>query len=296
VSGHRRHPGGKGRAAGLALVAVLWAVAALTVTATGVLYAVRGEVRSAASFRELSSAGALADAAVVQVARDYAVQDAEGRSAFRELDLRIDDRPVHVKVIQVNGLINLNTADEALLVNLLAVAGGVDRDRAAMVARRIVDWRRPDPSGQRTGAEGLAYRAEASPFRPRGGPFDAVEDLLQVPGVDYALYRKLRPLVSVHHRSRLNPAAAPFAVLRGLAGGDAQAARAYENARAESGRGSGFIAGADEARYQIEASTRLSNGAWLHSRRVVDLTPAASGMPWLTLEAEHRVEPARSED
>ncbi len=262
------------------------------------LYAVRSEVRSVAMFRELSSAGALADAALVQVARDYAVQAAEARRAFGELDLQIESRPVHVKVVQLNGLINLNSADEALLINLLVVAGGVDPDRASVLAQRIIDWRDADALTQPRGAEDPAYAAAGSPFRTRGGPFDAAEDLLQVLGVDYELYRKLRPLVSVHHRSRLNPAAAPFEVLRVLAGGNLQTAQAYDRARpkADASRPlNGFVAGTDEARYQIDASTRLSNGAWLHSRKVFDLARGAGGVPWLTLEAERRVEPAEAE-
>ncbi len=53
-------------------MAVLWIAAALMITATGVVYAVRNEVRTVASFRELAVAGALGDAGVLLAARELA--------------------------------------------------------------------------------------------------------------------------------------------------------------------------------------------------------------------------------
>jgi general secretion pathway protein K len=284
---------------GLALVMVLWMVAALMVTAAGVAYAVRGEVRAVSSFREIAVAGALGDAAIVLAARSVLGEKQEGLLQQREIDL--EQTKVAVRVVPLSGLIDLNAADEPLLTELLVVAGELDRGRATSMAQRILDWRDPDGGARPAGAEDAAYAAAGSPFRTRGGPFEAPEDLLQVLGMDFDLYEKLRPLVTVHARSGggVDPAAAPVPVLRVLAGGDEAVASAYAQARESSGVladstrfPAEFRARSPTSRYMFEASVELSNGASLVTRKVIDLASAQDELPWQTLWIERRVEAA----
>jgi len=287
------------RQQGLALVAVLWIAAALMITATGVVYAVRGEVRSVASFREMALAGAVGDAGVLLVARELvASPKQEGR--LQQYDTQFEQSAVSVRVVPLTGLIDLNAAAEPMLTDLIAVAGGVERSQAAPLAQRIIDWRDADEQPHPQGAEDAAYAAAGSPFRTRGGPFESPEDLLQVLGIDYDLYSRLRPLITVHFRGagRVDPAAAPLSVLRVLASGNEQIALDYANAREASGALAdttrfpvAYIARAQTPRYLIEAAVHLSNGARLVTRKVLDLATAADGLPWQTLWAERVVEP-----
>ena len=291
--------GRRGGGRGLALVAVLWMVAALMVTATGVVYAVRGEVRTVAAVREMAAAGALADAGVVLAARG--LTEAKNRdNGLQQSDVSFEQATVGIRVVPLTGLIDLNAAPEPLLADMIAIAGEVDRGLATRLAQRIVDWRDTDEQPQADGAEDAAYAAAGSPYRTRGGPFEAPEDLLQVLGVDFDLYERLRPLVTVHARGngRVDPAAAPLAVLRVLAAGNEQIASAYAGARQASGAladttrfPAAFIARTPSSRYLVEASVRLSNGALLVTRRVIDAAAADEGVPWLTLWVERVVEP-----
>lgn len=286
------------RADGLALVAVLWMVAALMVIATGVVYAVRGEVRAVASYREMAAAGALGEAGVVLTARQLA--GAQRRdNQLRQFEITFERSAVGVRVVPLTGLVDLNSAPEPLLIELIAVAGGVDRGVAARLAQRIGDWRDADEEPRPDGAEDAAYAAAGSPFRTRGGPFEAPEDLLQVLDVDFDLYDRLRPLVTVHARGngRVDPAAAPPAVLRVLAGGNEQVASAYGDARQASGAladttrfPASFIGGSPTSRYLVEAAVPLSNGALLMTRRILDVASPQDGVPWTTLWAERVVE------
>jgi len=116
-----------------------------------------------------------------------------------------------------------------LLTELIAVGADVERNRASSLAQRIIDFRDADENPQPAGAEDPAYAAAGSPFRTRGGPLEATEDLLQVLGFDFDLFERLRPLVTVHGRGdgRVDPVAAPLSVLRVLAGGNEQMASAY---------------------------------------------------------------------
>ncbi len=291
-------PTANARQEGLALVAVLWMVAALMVTVTGVVYAVRGELRAVSSFKEMSVAGALADAGVVLAARELAAS--RGRDAgLRHLEATLEGVVINVRVVPLTGLIDLNAATEQLLTDLITVAGGVDRNEASILAQRIIDWRDADDQALPAGAEDAAYAAAGSPFRTRGAFFESPEDLLQVLGVDYDLYASLRPLVTVHQRGggRVDPAAAPVAVLRVLASGNEQLATEYANARqangtlADSSRfPAGYVARAQTSRFLVEASVRLSSGAYLVSRKVVDVSSWQDGVAWMTLWAERVVE------
>jgi general secretion pathway protein K len=286
------------RAEGMALVAVLWMVAALMVTATGVVYAVRGEVRTVSSFREMAAAGALGDAGVVLAARELAgARNRESR--LLQSEVSFEQVAVGIRIVPLSGLIDLNSALEPLLTDLIAIAGEVDRGRAARLAQRIIDWRDADDQPQPDGAEDAAYAAAGSPFRTRGGPFESPEDLLQVFDIDFDLYERVRPLVTVHMRGngRIDPAAAPLAVLRVLAGGNEQIAGAYAGAREASGAladttrfPAAYIARTPASRYLIEASVPLSNGAVLVTRRILDVASAQEGLPWETLWTERVVE------
>ena len=283
---------------GMALVLVLWMVAALLVTATGIVYAVRGEVRAVSSFREMVAAGAAGDAGIVMAARSLAGEK-QPDGALKLADFDFDQTRIAVRVIPLAGLIDLNAAEEPLLTQLLAVAGQRDHDQATSLAQRIIDWRDADTQPQPDGAEDAAYAAAGSPFRTRGGPFEAPEDLLQVLGVDFDLYERLRPLVTVHLRGngRVDPAAAPLGVLRVLASGNEQVAVAYAGAREASGAladttrfPAAYVARSPSSRYLIQASVPLSSGAFLVNRRVVDVTSKSDGLPWATLWTERIVE------
>jgi len=289
-----------GRIQGLALVAVLWMVAALMVVTSGLVYAVRGEVRTVASFREMAAAAAIGDAGAILAARGLAdAKNAENR--LLQSEIFFEAVAVGIRIVPLTGLVDLNAAPEPLLTNLISIAGGVDRGRASRLAQRIIDWRDADDQAQPDGAEDAAYAAAGSPFRTRGGPFEAPEDLLQVLEVDFDLYQRLRPLVTVHLKGsgRVDPASAPLPVLRVLAGGNEQIASAYAGAREASGAladttrfPAAFIARTPTSRYLVEASVPLSNGALLVTRRILDAAAADEGLPWQVLWAERVVEPA----
>jgi general secretion pathway protein K len=288
------------QARGLALVATLWMTAALMVTATGVVYLVRNEVRAATALREAAAAGALGDAGIMLAARQIAgARTADGLSRRQEFEF--EQARIVVRVVPLSGLVDLNSAGEPLLTDLIAVGGGVDRSRAATLAQRIIDWRDPDTQPQPDGAEDAAYAAAGSPFRTRGGPFEAPEDLLQVLGIDFDLYDRLRRLITVHVRGvgQVDPAAAPPAVLLVLAAGNEQIASAYLAAREASGPladstrfPAAYVGRAVPSRYLFQAAVPLSNGAVFVSRRVLDLGVPTDGLPWTVVWGERVIEPA----
>jgi general secretion pathway protein K len=264
------------------LVAVLWIVMALSIIVTGLTRSVRDEARMISAARQGVQASYLGDAAIQIVLQQLAF-NAQTVERLVTLPVQFHGRTMEVQVAPLNGLIDVNSASAQLLGRLLSVAGGLADGEAAALAQAIVDFRE-----QRT-PQGLVRR------------FEALEDVMQVPGVTYDLYARLSGLATVDIRSsgKVNPMAAPAAVLQVLAGGDAQAATQIDGAR-QSGQASVDLTGLDGAfigsggvrRYRIQARVPVADGATYLITRFVDVNPRSrDGTSWTTFHALREVLP-----
>lgn len=200
---------------GLALIAVLWLVAAMGLIITGVVKSVRTETTSSGQQRQVLQAQTQADAAILLALQSLYFQPNPIAQASQSANFEFAGQTHTVQVSTLNGLIDINNAQPALLAQLFAVAGGLPNDTAQALAQATVQTR------QATNAK--AFQAK----------FDAPEDLLQVPGMTYDLYAIIRDLVTADLKDgsgRVNPLAAPLSVLQVLTGGDAvRAAALYAN-------------------------------------------------------------------
>lgn len=272
------------RTDGMVLIAVLWIVAAISLVVVGMVHSVRQEVRMLSTTRALAVAGAVGDAAVHLALRQLAAQ---GTPLARMVTVPVVYRqtPVAVRVMPLNGLIDLNTAAAPLLAALYEVGGGRARDEAQALAQRTIALRTPSPGA---GAE----------------RFEATEDLLRVPGVDFDLYARVAPLVTASGggggSGGVNALAAPAEVLEVLAGGRPGTASRIAAARDAGEAGidttdltAAFLESGSVQRYRIDARVPLPDGAWLHVARHVDLGgDAPDRLPWRTFQLERWVEPA----
>ena len=200
---------------GMALIMVLWVTAALAIVVTSIGYMVKGELRQVAAVR----AGA-ADRAMGRAAMALALQelDASNRRRLERPERHtylFEGIAVDVLALPLNGLLDINRAPVALLAALFQHAGGLAPDTAQNLAATLIEIR--------------------SARMPQGATaqFDAIEDLLEIPGVDYELYARLAPLITVNAggSSQVNPYAAPPALLRVLAEGNQAAVAAFEAGR-----------------------------------------------------------------
>ncbi len=268
---------------GVALVAVLWIVAALSLLVAGMTQSVRQYTRTVAAARDAVVAQALGDAAI-QLALQ-SLQVAQPRPVGRQsLDVQFGGVSVTVVVQPLNGLIDLDRAPQPLLASLLATAGGLPAARAQVLAQTLDEWRTSRVAGS------------SEPAR-----FEAIEDLLLVPGVDYSLYERLRPLISVDPlgTGKVNPLAADVGVLAVLANGNlalaAQVAAAQDAGRLgidTSGLDPRFIETGSTERYRLEARVSGEQGKIEVFSRSVAFGDSASGVPWQTLRTERWVMPA----
>ena len=191
---------------GVALIAVLWLVAAMALITSGVVHSVRGEIRSVGTGKSTLVATAQADAAILIYLQGIQSQPQRQLVALEDKVVNFQGVEIRVVARALNGFIDINSAPVNLLADLYRYVGGLDARSAELLAQATVDTRQVrSKSGQKVA-------------------FEAVEELLRVPKIDYALYAKLHSLVTaevVNGSGKVNPLAAPTGVLMILAGGSA---------------------------------------------------------------------------
>lgn len=272
---------------GIALVAVLWMVAALAVLALALAAATKAELHTAQGVRARAEATAIGDAAIqLAVLEMRSTPDAQQK--FTHFGYEFAGRAVAVDMVPASGLVDLNQATEELLAELFAGSGGEEPAVAAKLAQRAVAWRTPGLT-----QEEADYATAGVSYRPRGGPFEYPEDLLQVLGVSYPLYDRVRGLITVRGGSAgVAPQAASEDVLTLLAGGDRALAARIASTRADdpttdmTGLASRFLGGGGASVYRVDARVQLGERRYRRTRWVDLSQGGADGTPWRSFRVE----------
>lgn len=270
--------GRTGRQSGMALVVVLWLIVLVGMMAAGHARNTRTETLLASRQADLAAARALAEAGIHHVMLEMLATD---RLRARPVDgsrLPVDvaGERVHVAVRDMAGLVDLNRAGADMLDAALAACGLSDRRRAELVAS-ILDWRDRDSTPHTGGVEDEDYRAADLPWSARDNPFESVEELRYVLGMDPDLYACMAPLVTVRSsRPNVNIAYAPPPLQRAMA----DRGIAYAPPRRSTGSGV----------YQFVATAEGRRGAVASVEAVIRLTRNARD-PYQVLEWR---EPARA--
>ncbi|HKW92357.1 MAG TPA: hypothetical protein VJX92_10695 [Methylomirabilota bacterium] len=235
---------------GYALMAVLLALALLTVVVLEQAVAMRLEASAGRSFREELLATHLAEAAVQQALREVLSQapiqamDEGGSLAFYRLvpgstlPARLPSLPhervmlgpgqFSYRITDEEGRLNVNTASRERVGRLLQ-ALGVEREARDTVLDSLQDWIDPDDQPRANGAESEDYYSKLPvPYRARNGRLQDPAELLQIRGVTRELYRGtderpgLAELTTVWSRGAVNLNTAPPPVLVALGLADAE--------------------------------------------------------------------------
>lgn len=271
------------RNTGIALVAVLWIVSALSILAAGIAYASRIETRQTQFLRDRAVAAALGDGAI-NLAIAERRTDAEAAQAFLH-QYEIDGHEITVEVTPVSGLVNLNEAADVLLRDTFQYAAGLDEETATELAIAVVEWR--DPAHIFDGGEpGMEPT--------HGRPFLVNEDLRQVPGVTPDIYASLSRLIHVYRGSGgIDANAAPAGVLNILAEGDPNIVEEILARRNEDDPLTDFtrlnqqnLGGADSTHYRLDALIKMDDGSQLRRTRWIDLATGWRHQPWQVVRVE----------
>lgn len=274
------------RASGVALIAVLWMVAALGLAAHSLIGSLRGEIRHIGNERAALAAGATADAAILLTLQELQVQRVTQLGEVRSYRPRFHDIDVEVDVIPLAGWIDINNAPESLLVALFQHGGDLAPAQALLLAQAV-----------------KAFREQRGPGGRAQG-FESSEDLLRVPGLDFDLYVKIQSLITAELSSggRVNPLVAPEPVLEVVAGGNTALSGRIAAARGVAASSTDLtglppehVDNGASSRVCLCARVLLPDGQVLHRRwRVVLGNNAATGLPWSIIGREQRLVAAPS--
>ncbi|MGR9091471.1 MAG: general secretion pathway protein GspK [Gammaproteobacteria bacterium] len=205
-------------ARGAALVLTLWLVALGTMLAFHYAEAVRIDTRIAAANLARVQARAAAEAGIwLSLSEIMAPQsDVAWPIDGSPVEFEYHEAKVAIRVQDISGLADLNTANEELLTKLVSYVLD-EPERAAEIVDRIIDWRDPDHDPRVNGAEDVDYTAAGTPYEAKDGPFNSREELQLILGLTLDDYRRIAPFVTVYSQKQtVNVGIAPEYVLNAI--------------------------------------------------------------------------------
>ncbi|MFZ5569117.1 MAG: general secretion pathway protein GspK [Thermodesulfobacteriota bacterium] len=199
---------------GIALLLVLWVLAFLSVIAAEFSRSMRTELMIARNFKETSQGYYAAlggiHLTVYQMLRTMfnprpasEVAKEEGADIDWRVNTEIPAIPfgegqIMVRIDNEGGKVNINLADQALIL-LLLKGLPISEDEKSAIVDSIMDWRDSDDLHRMHGAEEDYYQSLPNPYHCKNGDFDSVEELLLVKGITPGIFHEcFRQTVTVY--------------------------------------------------------------------------------------------------
>jgi len=263
------------RQRGVALILVIWVIALMSVLLGSFALIARTENLESRHLFDGTTARYAAEAGLERTIYELRNPDPNTRwvGDGRPYQFDFDTAHVEVAITDETGMIDLNTADDALLQGLF-MSVGVDPDSAVALSDAIQDWRDADDIPRPRGAEAAEYQAAGLAYTPRNAPFQTDSEVQQVFGMNYDLYTRIEPAITIYSGGSVpNAAFAPFEVLMAMPGMTQELAQQIIAARqqlppgqiATAGLtlpdGTPIMANSGGNTYTIKSRATLANGA-----------------------------------
>jgi len=280
---------------GIALVLVLWVLLLLTIITGSFALMARMDRLEANTLLSGTQARMSAEAAINLAA--LALRDPNDESRMladgRAYEMELDGVKVEIQAIDERGKLDINAADELTLANLFT-GHGMDLNDAELLAAAVLDWRDEDELERVNGAEVEAYFAAGLQVGPANRPFLMTEELLQVIGMQYELYRKLEPGITVFsNNDQPDPAFAPVEALMAMPDitydeavnfvQERNSQQIGESLGTELPNGVVVMEQGRGVTYSIEARATMPNGVWEQLQATIRLGGNRSGSPYRVL-------------
>ncbi|MBI2819129.1 MAG: general secretion pathway protein GspK [Acidobacteria bacterium] len=282
---------------GVALLAVLWLSVALTMIAMTTAYLVRTEAGAVGNHIESERAALLARGgvqaavyAILHPGGDLAALSDESslaqqfRPGQRWLQFDFDAGSAVVEVVPENAKLNINQASQEQLAALLALLGTPENESREL-ATAIADWRSPRGSSVATPFD-IFYTTLSQPYEARHVPFEELEELLAVKGMDRDLFFGQLFQTAAGNWKRTPPLADLLTTEPNFVGVNVNYA-AYEVLRVLPGWDESLAAAVIEARSRIVSGTLLNAVPGLSAASSLSPVTVALGSTYtLTATAE----------
>ena len=283
------------RQKGVALLIVLWVLLLITIS-TGA-YTLMARMDQLEAHTVISGTRArLAAEAGLNLA-GLALRDPDESTRWvpdgRTYSLLFEDVLVELQVTDERGKIDINSADEETLLRLLS-GNGMAEENAAYLAAAILDWADSDEIERANGAELAAYESYGLGVGPGNRPFIMIEELLQVLGMPFDLFKIIEPGITVFSEKGVpDPAYAPKEALLAIEGvteedalnfiAERQSEDATDGVGPSLPNGQVAMARGRGLTYSVVAKATLPNGVWDQIEATIRLGASQDGRPFKIL-------------
>ena len=224
------------RQTGLALILVLWVLSLLTIMAGSFALSMRREASIVAGIRNNAQAMAVAESGIALAEMMLLNPDPNKRwrADGNIYQINSGDAKVRVRLLSETGKIDINQADQTVLEGLMTYAP-VDTEQQTRLVNAILDWRDKDDLVRIEGAEKKEYKDAGLNYHPQNKPFQSIEELQLVLGMNETVFKWIEPLVTVYSgQKQVAMQEATKEVLQVIPGLDMELVDAYIAARLES--------------------------------------------------------------
>ncbi len=223
---------------GLALVLVLWVLSLLTIMAGSFALGMRRETSIITGIRNNAQAQAVAESGIALA--EAMLLDPDQNKRWRAdgsiYEIISADAKVRVRLLSEAGKIDINQADQTQLEMLMSFAP-LDEKQQSRLAGAIIDWRDQDDLVQLNGAEKKEYQAAGLNYQPSNKPFQTIEELQLVLGMNETVFKWLEEMVTVYSgQQQIDLQQAAREVLQVTPGFDADQLNTYLETRLESAK------------------------------------------------------------
>jgi general secretion pathway protein K len=258
---------------GFVLIAAIWLAGLIAALTASFAVKVRVDTLAASNLLHNGRAELIADGMARLAAWRLANNSWAAKADGTEVSCRWEkEAEVTVAVQDQAGLVDLNSMPDAFFAELFERLG-TNRKTAIDISQALQDYRDVDSNRVRGGTEPSTYDGES--YGPKNAPFQAIEELDQVPGITPELYRAALNLVTV------------YAVQPGI---DATTAppklRELFNEKSEGDFTSalaGYAAAPQASTMAIDVKVELANGARFR-RKAIAVALQQPDRPFLFLE------------
>lgn len=277
---------------GVALIMVLWVLLLVTITSGSFSLMARMDQLESHSVMWSTRARMAAEAGInvaVLHLRDP-IEQTRWVPDGRAYQILFEDVEIEIQITDERGKLNINDADEITLTNLFA-GNGLDEEYAEYLAAAVADWRDPDEVVRPNGAEDAAYDSAGLGIGPGNHRFVLIEEILQVLGMPWELFKKIEHAITVYEDAPLpDPAYGPPEALVAIPDITPEDALNFVEERRSQQPGDGpqmalptgqvVMARGRGVTYSIVAKATLPNGVWDQLRATIKLGTTRDGRPF----------------
>ncbi|MDO9270918.1 MAG: type II secretion system protein GspK [Methylobacter sp.] len=187
------------RSGGFALVLVLWVLSLLTIMAGSFALSMRREAGIVTGSSNNAKAAAVAESglAIAELMAMHPDQLQRWRTDGSIYQINYADSKVRIRLLSETGKVDLNSADQTLLKGLM-IHAPVDAQLQTRLVNAILDWRDADDLVHIEGAEKEEYKDAGLSYQPRNKPFQSIEELQLVLGMNEQVFKWIESLVTVY--------------------------------------------------------------------------------------------------